>query len=123
MNDETRSTKRLPRLKGTAELAARVGCSTSELQRVRKGVHEPRPKLRMRLVEAGVEIPPRKTPQRLKKPPIGLVPRFVSVRNRVCAILDAMRRYAEVGKAIPIEWRSELAGHLSDNEIWEGGAE
>lgn len=49
-----------------------------------------------------------------RKPPLGLVPRFVVVKNRTVEILEAMLRYASAGYRIPQEWREELDDLLDD---------
>jgi hypothetical protein len=47
-----------------------------------------------------------------KKPPIGLMPRTIWVektsRERLLQIADAMYRYGDAGRAIPLEWILEL---------------
>lgn len=52
------------------------------------------------------------------KPPIGLMPISVFRENkrkeRMAAILDAMRRYAEAKENIPVYWVNEL-----DELIWQ----
>ena len=42
------------------------------------------------------------------KPPLGLVPRFIRDEARVSEILEAIARYNEVGKPVPVEWLDEL---------------
>lgn len=42
------------------------------------------------------------------KPPLGLVPRFIRDEARVAEILEAVARYNEVGKPVPVEWLNEL---------------
>ena len=48
----------------------------------------------------------------MEKPPIGLMPREIYERisecKRIDDIIDAMKRYANVGKTVPIEWVEEL---------------
>ena len=46
-------------------------------------------------------------------PPIGLVPRWIANRNRYDEILEAMDRFREAGRLIPVDWLTELAD-LSD---------
>lgn len=41
------------------------------------------------------------------KPPIGLIPKYISDRNRAIEIKMAVNRYFEVDKQIPIEWIEE----------------
>jgi hypothetical protein len=42
--------------------------------------------------------------------PIGLRPRFILDYSRRLEILEAMKRYADNGKVIPVEWVDELLG-------------
>lgn len=42
------------------------------------------------------------------KPPLGLVPRFIRDESRVSEILEAIGRYNEAGKPVPVEWLDEL---------------
>ena len=52
-----------------------------------------------------------------KKPPLGLMPKFISIdmyrSNRIGDILDAMERYSNDNIAIPVEWVIELRELLS----------
>lgn len=57
------------------------------------------------------------------KPPIGLRPKFVAEQHRAIEILDAMRRYAEHGFEVPLEWREELEGIMNDPSIWKRKSE
>jgi len=45
-------------------------------------------------------------------PPIGIMPRNIwrdkVTSERVNALLDAMERYADAGKSVPLEWLKEL---------------
>lgn len=41
-------------------------------------------------------------------PPVGLRPRSVVEQQRLLEIFEAMHRYVQVGKEVPIEWRVEL---------------
>ena len=47
-----------------------------------------------------------------QKPPLGIMPRpiwlDVIVRSRCLELLNAMKRYVEAGKKIPVEWIEEL---------------
>lgn len=49
-------------------------------------------------------------------PPIGLVPRWIAIRHRYDAILDAMDRFREAGSLIPVDWLTELADLSSQIE-------
>lgn len=49
-----------------------------------------------------------------RKPPLGLVPRFIIVEHRTVEILEAMTRYAREGYKVPHEWRDELAELLNE---------
>lgn len=57
-----------------------------------------------------------------KKPPLGLVPRWVINEKRIVSIVDAMNRYIQAGYKIPISWVREyndLIGHMKqDEEEW-----
>lgn len=44
----------------------------------------------------------------LKKPPLGLEPRWVHDSRRVKAILDAIERYTDANMSIPKKWVEEL---------------
>lgn len=50
------------------------------------------------------------TPPVLEKvyEPIGLLPKHIHDKQRMYEILDAMRRYVEAGKKIPMMWIAEL---------------
>jgi hypothetical protein len=43
-----------------------------------------------------------------KKPPIGIVPRKLWLRNRTQEIVGAIRRYSKQGLPCPEEWAKEL---------------
>lgn len=47
-----------------------------------------------------------------ERPPLGLTPKRVHDETRALDIIDALRRYAEAGKAVPPEWIDELAALL-----------
>ena len=49
-----------------------------------------------------------------KKPPLGLVPRFIIVEKRTAEILEAMQRYVAEGYKVPEEWRDELEELLNE---------
>ena len=50
------------------------------------------------------------------KPVLGLLPRKMAEEfyhnERVIEIMDAIKRYVEVGKPVPPEWNTELDDHL-----------
>jgi hypothetical protein len=46
--------------------------------------------------------------EELRKPPLGLMPRWLHVKMRITDILEAIARYAEVAKEVPPEWLREL---------------
>jgi hypothetical protein len=50
--------------------------------------------------------------QHHKKPPLGLSSKAVCDRNRATQIIEAMLRYAEVDKPIPLSWVQELKERL-----------
>ena len=43
-----------------------------------------------------------------EKPPLGIMPRYIWNTRRMADILDAMERYTNARKAIPVEWLIEL---------------
>ena len=44
----------------------------------------------------------------LSKPPIGLVPSYIWKEKRVQVIKEAMKRYVDASKIIPMDWWDEL---------------
>lgn len=44
----------------------------------------------------------------LIKPPLGLMPRAIHDFNRIREIVEAIERYADAEKPIPLEWVGEL---------------
>lgn len=44
----------------------------------------------------------------LAKPPLGLTPRAIHDFNRIREIVEAIERYADAEKPIPLEWVDEL---------------
>ena len=50
--------------------------------------------------------------ENIKKPPIGLKPRYIWECERKLEIFEAMRRYSEAQMPIPIEWIEELKNLL-----------
>ena len=44
----------------------------------------------------------------VKKPPLGLKPKWIHDEGRRKDILDAIERYSEANMPIPIEWVKEL---------------
>ena len=44
----------------------------------------------------------------VKKPPLGLVPRFIRDEQRAREIIDAILRYIDNGRPVPHEWIDEL---------------
>lgn len=51
-----------------------------------------------------------------KKPPLGLVPRYVRDEQRAREIIDAVLRYIDNGKPVPHEWIAELAERTTAKE-------
>ena len=47
-----------------------------------------------------------------KKPPLGLVPRYIRDGERVTEILEAIGRYNDAGQPVPQEWLDELAAKV-----------
>lgn len=43
-----------------------------------------------------------------EKPLLGIVPHCIWVDKRIVEILDAMKRFGEADKPVPIEWTMEL---------------
>lgn len=57
-----------------------------------------------------------------KKPPIGVMPRFIWEENRLIALKGAIDRFTEVNQPIPIEWIEEYnelvgEGRKSDAKV------
>lgn len=50
--------------------------------------------------------PPRGTDS-LEKPPKGLVPKYIHTRSRFNDVKEAIIRYIEFGKEIPVDWIEE----------------
>lgn len=46
----------------------------------------------------------------LKKPPLGLKPKFIHDDERKLEIIEAMEGYSEAEIPIPLEWIKELRG-------------
>ena len=44
----------------------------------------------------------------LIKPPLGLMPRAIHDFNRIREIVEAIERYSDAEKPIPLEWVGEL---------------
>ena len=44
----------------------------------------------------------------VKKPPLGLKPRWIHIKQRERKIIEAMERFTNAGESIPIEWIEEL---------------
>lgn len=44
----------------------------------------------------------------MPKPPLGLMPEWVWIEKRINEIDEAVKRYLEAGKEIPVSWVSEL---------------
>lgn len=50
------------------------------------------------------------------KPPLGIIPEVIWNERRIWDILDAIRRYVQVGKSCPVEWLDELENLLQKNQ-------
>ena len=50
----------------------------------------------------------------LKKPPLGLEPRWVHDSRRASDILDAIERYTDANMSIPKKWIEELKDLFND---------
>ncbi len=51
----------------------------------------------------------------LKKPPIGLIPKFIHVQKRQKEIMAAISRYLDAGINPPKEWADEFASYCDQN--------
>lgn len=51
-----------------------------------------------------------------KKPPIGIMPRYIFISKRIRDIVEAMNRFIEVERDIPIEWVRELNDLLTEQK-------
>lgn len=54
-------------------------------------------------------------PQSVKRPPIGLIPKYIWISQRIMNINNAINRYNEVQKEVPIEWYLEKAELLMEH--------
>jgi hypothetical protein len=55
----------------------------------------------------------------MRKPPIGLVPKFVWKERRLCEVKAAIQRYLDAGCRVPPEWiaeYNELIREVDDDE-------
>ncbi|WP_250538802.1 MULTISPECIES: hypothetical protein [unclassified Caballeronia] len=52
--------------------------------------------------------------ERERKPPLGLVPKYIHDERRLKEILGAIERYSEAQLLIPVEWVTELAGLINE---------
>lgn len=50
----------------------------------------------------------------IKRPPFGLTPKYIWCEQRVQDIQEAIKRYAEANKSIPIEWITEYNKLITD---------
>lgn len=51
------------------------------------------------------------------KPPLGLIPKHIHDTKRKKEILEAMQRYTDAGKSIPVEWLDELRSLSTDTNL------
>lgn len=51
------------------------------------------------------------------RPPLGLRPKFIANQPRAIEIIDAMKRYVEHGKLIPLDWINELIDIYGTNGV------
>lgn len=51
------------------------------------------------------------------KPPLGLIPRQIVEELRLSEVIEAIYRYLEVGKKIPLEWIEEYNDLIFKKEI------
>lgn len=47
----------------------------------------------------------------VKKPPLGLIPKWIWIEQRLDAIAEAISRYKQAGWEVPQEWYEEHADH------------
>ena len=59
-------------------------------------------------------------PDKIKKPPLGLVPRFIRDEERAREILEAIGRYNDAGEPVPVNWIWELEQKLRTKEPDDG---
>ena len=55
--------------------------------------------------------------QKIKRPPLGLVPQFIRLEHREKEINEAIERYSNADYEIPLEWyteRTEIAEKLNE---------
>lgn len=52
----------------------------------------------------------------VKKPPLGLVPRFIRDEQRAREIIEAILRYIDNGRPVPHEWIDELVERTTVKE-------
>ena len=67
--------------------------------------------------------PPSQNPNRnIEEPPLGLMPKYVWMDKRIQAIKEAIQRFMEREKQIPIKWVTEYNDLLKDREeeLWKG---
>lgn len=59
----------------------------------------------------------KQTMDKYAKPPLGLMPHYVWIEQRIEAIEYAVKRYIEAQHPIPIEWITEYNGLMKEKEI------
>ena len=50
-------------------------------------------------------------PKQKKAPPLGIMPKHIWVENRLCELIDAIKRYNDEDMPIPTEWFEECLEH------------
>jgi hypothetical protein len=55
----------------------------------------------------------------MKKPPIGIEPRFIWRARRMYELMAAITRYADAKLEIPCEWLSEIKELLNDYKFYD----
>lgn len=58
----------------------------------------------------------------MKKPPIGLRPRWIAEEQRLVEIAAAMARFLEADEPIPQEWNEEAVHYIGQMEHWRSWA-
>jgi len=53
-----------------------------------------------------------------EKPPIGIIPKGIHDRSRAVDIINAVQRYVQAGKSVPIAWIEELKVLICKDGCW-----
>lgn len=52
-----------------------------------------------------------------KRPPLGVMPKFIWIEHRIEELKKAIYRYLEADKPVPKEWYEELEDHLKNKTL------